>query len=46
MYICIYIYICTDMYGKSPHYWVRRVRVVVGEWGYMELRDNISILTI
>ena len=26
------VIVATDMYGKSPHYWERRVRVVVGEW--------------
>ena len=33
--------VATDMYGKSPHYWARRVRVVVGEWIYGVTREHI-----
>ena len=36
MYI-LYIY----MYGKSPHYWARRVRIVEGEWIYGVTREHI-----
>ena len=33
--------VATDMYGKSPHYWARMVRVVVGEWIYGVTREHI-----
>ena len=35
------VMVATDMYGESPHYWARRVRVVVGEWIYGVTREHI-----
>ena len=35
------VMVATDMYGESPHYWVRRARVVVGEWIYGVTRERI-----
>ena len=35
------VMVATDMYGKSPHYWAKRVREVEGEWIYGVTRAHI-----